>query len=175
MLKKTASFFVFIVCILQLHSQDSLSSPPPVSGEKKMPATGIGGHFGFMHPIIIASQGKTQILFKDFYTVGFPIGITIKKSENFFFDAEFVPFIDKNSKVTLLVHPGALFPLGGNFTFGTRAAFEINQDMYGFTPLINKAFPLKNGGALFAELVFPVRFTQNTTITIIGLHLGVGF
>ena len=135
----------------------------------------LGGHFGVVHPLVIFSGGKTATI-ADGYIVGFPTGVTLKTSDKFAFDIEFVPFINEGSSVNLLFHPGALFPLGKNFTFGTRAAFEINQGAYGFTPLLNKAFPMKNNTAVFAELVLPVRFDGfGNTATVIAVHFGIGF
>jgi len=175
----TAIFFtnVFIVA-----AQDEVAAEEPVVTSEAVPepdksvGNQLGGHFGVVHGLITISKGKTSnIADSGNYAIGFPTGVTIKTCDKFAFDIEFVPFIDEFNNVNLLFHPGVLFPLGGNFTFGTRAAFEINNAAYGFTPLLNKAFPCKSGGAFFVELVVPVRFFDTGSSTTIGLHLGVGF
>ncbi|PCJ84318.1 MAG: hypothetical protein COA57_09440 [Flavobacteriales bacterium] len=143
----------------------------------------LGAHIGAIQPIVIFSGSSTSVMGSDFYTIGFPMGITVKPCDKLFFDMEFVPFFTPGDSVTahkvdLLVHPGVLFPLGGGFTFGLRGAFEIGNGQVGFTPLLNKAFPLKGGGAFFTELVLPMRFgpmPNSDFVNIIGLHVGYGF
>ena len=59
-------------------------------------------------------------------------------------------------------------------------AFDVNRASWGFTPLINRSFALSDGTALFAELVVPIRFQENTlgssfTSIGVGIHIGVGF
>ena len=160
-----------------LKAQEEVAEVNSAAMEKKESVGNqLGGHFGFVHGLVTFSNGKTtSIADSGNYSIGFPTGVTIKTSSNFAFDIEFVPFVSENHKVTLLFHPGGLYSLGGNFTFGTRLAFEINNASYGFTPLLNKAFPLKGGGAFFLELVVPVRFFDGGSATTIGLHVGVGF
>ena len=134
----------------------------------------LGGHFGFVHGFVTFSNNGTTTI-ADLYSIGFPTGITIKTTPKTAFDVEFVPSINQNNNVNFLFHPGVLVDLGQHWTFGTRAAFEIGNNEYGFTPLINKAFPINDGKcALFGELVLPVRFGDVTSFTI-GLHLGIGF
>ena len=166
----TKATFVFLTFNFGLWTLNSYSqdTPPPRTNS-------LGGHFGVVNLLVINSGGTTKTI-ADEYNVGFPTGITIKTSNKFAFDVEMVPFISPSTDVHFLFHPGGLFPLGKNFTFGTRAAFEIGKGLWGFTPLINKAFPMKNGTAFFVEFVLPVRFddSMNTT-TIAGLHLGIGF
>ena len=143
--------------------------------EKEASENKLGAHVGVVHPLITFEDGESTNI-GDFYNVGFPVGVTIKKSEKFMFDVEFVPFVDEKSNVNLLFHPGVLFPMGGDFTFGTRAAFEIGSGAYGFSPLLNKAFPIpKCNSAFFVELVLPVRFHATGYNTTIALHVGVGF
>lgn len=55
----------------------------------------IGGHFGFIQPIVTVQDGETTSGF-DPYAIGFPIGVTIRKSDKFAFDVEIVPFISSN-------------------------------------------------------------------------------
>ena len=124
-----------------------------VNGQEDDQVNTLGAHFGVVHGLITFSKDTTTNI-SDFYSVGFPMGITVKKSDNFAFDMEFVPFIDEQANVNLVIHPGALFPLGSNFTLGVRGAFEINPGStnYGLTPLLNKAFPMKGNYAFFTNI-----------------------
>jgi len=164
-----ATVIFALTAFFSVHAQDGEGE------EEKAVETKLGGHFGVVHPLVTVWDGGSSNL-GDFYVVGFPTGVTIKKSDKFMFDIEFVPFVSEKSEVNLLFHPGVLFPMGNNFTFGTRAGFEIGSGAYGFSPLLNKAFPIPNcNSALFVELVVPVRFHSSGSNTTIALHVGVGF
>lgn len=160
----------------------SQEEPEAVNNQK---ITFAGLHFGMVLPFMSFNDGNSaNITDEDFFAIGFPMGITFKASEKLLIDFEFVPFINPGDSETLtplsthlLFHPGLLFPLGKGFTFGTRAAFELGQGQWGFTPLLNKAFKLDNGNAFFVELVLPGRFgpTKDSGYTqVIALHLGIG-
>lgn len=167
----------FLLCLIIILSgkisfaQDTIKAPVPVRAYENK----IGAHFGVLQLLFKSFSGSNETVGKDFYTIGFPTGITIKK-EDMSFDLEMIPFVDRSSKVDLLLHPGILFPLGNDFTFGTRAAFEIGQSQYGFTPLISKFFTCKNGQVTFIEAQFPVRFSSSGPMTnMAGIHMGVAF
>ena len=140
----------------------------------------VGGHFGVVFPLVTRANGKNTTI-SDQFDVGFPTGITIKRGGPFAFDLELVPLIHSHGKkVDLTIHPGILYSLGGPWTAGLRAAFDVNARSYGFTPLLNFGCPQKNGTTLFAELVLPVRFQQNDlnqgqTALTVGLHFGWAF
>jgi hypothetical protein len=140
----------------------------------------VGAHFGFVLPIVTRAGGQTTTL-SDEFKIGFPTGITIKTGGKLAFDLELVPLIHGPSKlVDLTVHPGVLYSLGGPFTGGLRAAFDVNQKSWGFTPLLNIGFPQSNGTTLFGELVLPIRFQKddldrNQTAVTFGLHFGIAF
>lgn len=138
----------------------------------------IGGHFGVVQPIVTFQDGDINDHF-DPHTIGFPMGITVRKNEKFAFDLEFVPLIttvnDINS-INLLVHPGLLWGIGDKLTFGARAAYELgNSGRYGFTPLLNKGFSIGET-PVFAEFVLPVRMGSDAGLSVTaGIHFGVGF
>jgi hypothetical protein len=105
-----------------------------------------------------------------------------------FFDFEFVPEVHPDFRtVTVLVHPGVIMPLPDDWAVGFRGAFEINQNSIGFTPLVNKSFPLPGSNIRwFVEGDLPVRFSRLTLVTVpqrsvdatsVGftLHLGLAF
>ena len=145
-----------------------------------------GYHIGVVQPIFAIHQNKARYLTEyDFYSIGFPFGLTLNTSGRLLIDLELVPFIKpyaddagKPYDVHLLYHPGVLYPLGAGFTLGLRAAFESGQDQFGFTPLINKSFKIGPAGSIFIELVFPGRWGPEKSsgyTQIGGLHLGFGF
>jgi hypothetical protein len=140
----------------------------------------LGGHIGAVFPLLTHVDGETTTIGDDFQ-VGFPMGITVKKSDRFAFDLELVPGVDDDPQtVSLTVHPGALWGLGSGFTLGLRAAFDVSGDAWGFTPLLNKGFA-RGSHTLFVEAVVPIRFQTEDeagdkhTAVGFGVHLGVGF
>jgi hypothetical protein len=153
--------------------------------EQKGPT--LGGHIGFLLPMVTHSGGQTTNDLTDAFAVGFPVGITVKGSGRLAFDLEFVPQINtqKPRQTTLTVHPGLIYGLGHGFAVGGRLAFEVNNPTWGFTPLINKSFPIKhrNGGlfkAYFVEADLPVRFSRPvgappTNAVTFAMHFGVAF
>src|SRR5438093_10026340 len=87
-----------------------LLSPAAVRAEDTL-----GGHFGFVLPLVTRAGGETTTI-GDRFKVGFPVGITIKTSDKVAFDLELVPTIQRTPYlVTLTVHPGVLFDLTNDF------------------------------------------------------------
>jgi hypothetical protein len=142
----------------------------------------VGGHFGVVFPIVTRVGDETVDIGDDFQ-MGFPMGITVRKSDAFAFDLEVVAGLDFDEDepvdVPLTIHPGVLFGLGGPWTGGLRMAFDIGGASWGFTPLLNLGMTA-GGQATFIEFVFPIRFQDDdfgeTTNSIgFGIHLGLGF
>lgn len=141
----------------------------------------LGGHFGALFPLVTHADGETTTISDDF-VIGFPMGITVKTGSTWAFDLELVPVIQNSPlNVSLTVHPGVIHSLGGGWATGVRMAFDVNQASWGFTPLVNRAFPIRGSGcAFFVEGVVPVRFQQDSSLenhTSVGfaVHTGVGF
>jgi hypothetical protein len=141
----------------------------------------LGGHFGFVIPLVTRSDGTTTTVGDDF-KIGFPTGITVKKTDKVAFDFELVPVIHHAPlSVSLTVHPGVIFGLQHSLAAGLRMAFDVKEASWGFTPLLARSFPVNGGAcALFAELDVPIRFQQtaagrNITAVTIAAHVGVGF
>ena len=140
----------------------------------------LGGHFGFVLPLVTHADGETTTISDDF-VIGFPMGITVKKTDKVAFDLELVPFIQNEPlHISLLVHPGVIFPLEHGLAAGLRMAFDVNAASWGFTPLLNKSFPLKGGCAFFTEVVVPIRFQEaadghSFTAVTLAAHFGLGF
>ena len=142
----------------------------------------LGGHFGVVFPLVTHANGETTNIGDDF-KIGFPMGITVKTSDRYAFDLEVVPVLDpqENSPigVPLTIHPGVLRSLGNSWTAGLRMAFDIGGASWGFTPLLNKGFPM-GGHAYFIEFVVPIRFQDDSvgdthSAVTFGVHLGLGF
>ncbi|MGA2890634.1 MAG: hypothetical protein ABSE51_21585 [Terracidiphilus sp.] len=146
--------------------------------------TTLGGHIGCVLPLVTRSDGQTTTL-SDNFSVGFPVGITVKGTGKMAFDLEFVSSVqDSPRDVSLTVHPGLLYGVGHGFTIGGRAAFVVDSAEYGFTPLLNKGWPIKSKGsffkAYFVEADLPVRFDRpvggpNTNPVTFAMHFGLGF
>jgi hypothetical protein len=145
--------------------------------------TGVAGHIGFVLPLVTHSDGATTTI-ADGFSIGFPTGITIKGPGRLAFDMEFVPSIQKSPRsVSLTVHPGFVEALGRGFAVGVRAAFVVDSSTYGFTPLVNKSWPVTKPGLLkayFIEADLPVRFDRPTggpatTPVSFAMHFCVGF
>ena len=143
----------------------------------------IGGHVGVVFPLVTRSDGQTTTL-ADGFSFGLPAGVTVKGPGRLAFDMEFVPSVQNSPRsVTLTVHPGFVESVGHGFGVGVRAAFVVNSSEIGFTPLVNKSWPIKKGGlfkAYFVEADLPVRFNRppagpDTTPVTFAMHFGLGF
>ena len=153
-----------------------LSAPPARAQDR------LGGHFGVVFPLVTHANGNTTNIGDD-PKVGFPMGITVKTSDQYAFDLEIVPALDAQDhgpiSVPLTIHPGVLRSLGNSWSAGLRMAFDIGGASWGFTPLLNKGFPM-GGHTYFVEVVVPIRFQDDGlgdthgAITL-GVHVGVGF
>src|SRR5207247_595436 len=66
-----------------------------IAGPAVLPASAqnrLGGHMGFVLPLVARANGTTTTISDDF-VIGFPVGITVRKSDKFAFDLELVPNI----------------------------------------------------------------------------------
>jgi hypothetical protein len=174
----------------QLQAQES-SAPQAQAQESSAPQAQtkrgptVGGHIGFVLPLVTRSGGQTTNL-ADQFAVGFPVGITVKGSGRTAFDLEFVPQYNATGQrlTTLTVHPGLIYSLGHGYAVGGRLAFVVDNPTWGFTPLINKSWPIKHNNSLFkayfVEADLPVRFSRPvgapaTNAVTFAMHFGVAF
>ncbi|MBK8517852.1 MAG: hypothetical protein IPL55_16685 [Saprospiraceae bacterium] len=168
-----------LACFAISTAQDTIMVASPV-----LPKVS-GYHAGVVQIIFSYNNGETVYFDRtSVYSLGFPFGITFNTKGKSKIDLELVPFInpyiysDRPFKIHLLYHPGILYPLKYGWTLGLRAAFEIGEGQFGFTPLVNKAFNFKNGNVFFIELVAPGRFGPNKDsgyTQLGGIHVGIGF
>jgi hypothetical protein len=154
----------------------ALAAPTAASAQDTL-----GGHIGVVLPLVTRANGTTTTIADDFQ-IGFPMGITVRRSEEFAFDLEFVPAVQNDPlHVGLTVHPGVVAGLGGGWGAGVRLAFDVNQASWGFTPILNHGLlKVGRGAALFGEFVLPIRFQEDAggksfTSVGFGVHVGVGF
>jgi hypothetical protein len=142
----------------------------------------LGGHIGFVLPLVTHAAGQTTNI-SDHFSIGFPLGITFKGRGRMAYDLELVPGVQGTPRQTnLTVHPGFVWNVGHNFGVGLRGAFDINSPQWGFTPLVNHSWPIDDSffKAYFVQAVLPVRFNRptngtSTTPVTFGLHFGLGF
>jgi hypothetical protein len=159
-------------------------APLAQAQEQEQKGPTLGGHIGFVLPLVTDSSGNVTNL-ADAPAVGFPVGITIKGGGRLAFDLEFVPQINTTGtrQTTLTVHPGLIYGVGHGWAAGGRLAFNVNDPTWGFTPLVNKSWPIKNHGlfkAYFVEADLPVRFSRPvgapaTNAVTFAMHFGLGF
>jgi hypothetical protein len=146
----------------------------------------LGGHMGLVLPLVTREAGQTTNNLSDSFAIGFPVGVTIKGQGHTAFDFELVPMIHtaRPRDTSLTVHPGLIRDVGHHFAVGMRAAFDVNSASWGFTPLVNHSWPIKNERsffkAYFVEADLPVRFNRpvvgpKTDPVTFAMHLGVGF
>ena len=171
------SFFAVRVAIIRgALLVAAVAMPLHVSAQDRL-----GGHFGAVFPLVTHVSGETTTIGDDF-KIGFPMGITVKMNDRWAFDLELVPVIQNDPLlVSLTVHPGIIRSLPNAFGAGVRMAFDVNEPSWGFTPLLNHAFPVHGHAyAYFIEGVVPIRFQQdesgvNRTSVGLAAHFGVGF
>ena len=165
-------------------AQEQESRVPQEQAQAKKGPT-VGGHIGFVLPLVTHSGGQTTSL-ADQPAVGFPVGITVKGTGRTAFDLEFVPQYNATGQrlTTLTVHPGLIYSLGHGYAVGLRAAFVVDNPTVGFTPLVNKSWPIKHNNSLFkayfVEADLPVRFSRPvgapaTNAVTFAMHFGVAF
>ncbi len=162
--------FLGLISMLTLHTQAQTSS-------ENYPK--INGFIGIIHPLVTFSNSETTFNFKDYYSVGMPIGINLWKSEKIGFSFEIVPTIKTDSQVSkvsnILIHPGVLVRLKKGYTFAGRMAFETSG-RYGFTPILAKVIKKYKDHNYYVSMPVPVRFGNNleTSVTIV-FQVGIGF
>jgi opacity protein-like surface antigen len=143
----------------------------------------VSGHVGIQFPLATftsAPGASSPTTIGDHFNMNFPFGLGVKPNWSpVLVDFEFVPEVHNTGPTTFLVHPGVIMPLPDGWAVGVRGAYEVAQNSKGFTPLVNKGFPLGNV-RWFVEGDLPVRFTQlgnGASATSVGfaIHTGLAF
>ncbi|MCU1223024.1 MAG: hypothetical protein JWQ42_1117 [Edaphobacter sp.] len=164
----------------------TLAGGAPLAQAQEQNGPTLGGHIGFLLPLVTHSGGQTINNLTDQFAVGFPTGITVKGSGRMAFDFEFVPQINTAGTrlTTLTLHPGLIYSLGHGWAAGGRLAFVVDNATWGFTPLVNHSWAIKRKSSLFkayfVEADLPVRFSRPvgapaTNAVTFAMHAGVSF
>ena len=150
-----------------------------LNAQTPSPYPRMAGYFSVTNAIETYSNGHFNGNFGNVYTVSFPFGLNLLKSDHFGVSFELSPTIRTENHIakvsSITFHPGAMFRFPHGFTFIGRVAFETNG-RFGFTPVFNKIVVRGKNSSFFASIPFPVRFGNNLPSSIgTGLQLGVVF
>ena len=114
--------------------------------------------------------------FSKVYTVAFPFGVNILKSDKFGVSFEFVPSVRTENNIakvsSVSFNPGAMFRFKHGFTFIGRMAFETSG-RFGVTPVFNQVVKKGKDASMFVSVPFPIRFGNNLPASV-GAALQVG-
>jgi hypothetical protein len=139
----------------------------------------ITAYFSINHPLLTISSNLPVYNFDHSYTVGFPIGINIIKSDKLAYSIEIVPTINSTKGVTktsnLSIQPGLIFRYPKGFNVLTRLAFETGG-RYGTNLVFNKVLYKTKMNSYWVSVPVPARFGNSAPASVgIGLQFGVTF
>ncbi len=139
----------------------------------------VTGYFSTVHVIVAASKDETVTNFSPAYTIDFPTGVNILKSDHIGFSFELTPFVkveNNSSKMSnLLFHPGIIFRRKNGFAITERMAFETSG-RFGTTTVFTKVIKRYNGFNSFVAIPFPLRFGNEKPMSIgVAIQLGISF
>ncbi|MCC8425862.1 hypothetical protein [Mucilaginibacter sp. UR6-11] len=137
------------------------------------------GYFSIANPLATLANGKIGGNFSGAYTINFPFGLNLLKSDRFGVSFEISPSIrtEKNiAKVSSVAFsPGGIFRFQHNFAIVQRVAFETSG-RFGFTTIFNKILVKGKDASPFVAIPFATRFGNNTgTSLTTALQLGIFF
>ncbi|MES2484376.1 MAG: hypothetical protein V4581_00280 [Bacteroidota bacterium] len=162
------TFVFYFLSIASTNAQQAAPGYPKVTG-----------YFSIMHPIGTFNKDGFHDNFSDTYTLVFPFGLNILKSDQFGVSFEIAPAVRTERNVSktssVLFHPGAMFRFKKGFTFIGRLAFETNGRI-GITPVFNQVIKKGKDASIFLSVPFPIRFGNEQPVSLTtGLQLGVSF
>jgi hypothetical protein len=139
----------------------------------------VTGYTSFTHPLVTLDNDGATMNFSESYTVIFPVGLNLMKTERFGFSFELSPAIkaDKNGArvSSVLFHPGAVFRFDKGFGMAGRLAFDTGG-RFGFTTVVNRTLAKKDTHNYWVAVPFPVRFGNGQPASIgAGIQFGIGF
>jgi hypothetical protein len=139
----------------------------------------VAAYFSISHPLVTLSSNLPVYNFDHSYTVGFPVGINIIKSDKLAYSIEIVPTLNSSKGVTktsnLSIQPGLIFRYPNGFNFLTRLAFET-AGRYGTNFVFNKVFYKTKDNSYWVSIPIPARFGNNAPASLgVGLQFGVTF
>src|SRR3954470_12829938 len=146
-------------------------SPPAKAAAPDFPRwPRVGGHFGIAIPIAAFDNDGTSAIGRDFVQIGITPGITLKLTDRWAIDFEFIGFSrwDRNppgtpdkSHTVFVVDPGVVYNFGP-VAGGLRLAVQIGQDVplnFGLVPIGVVPFKISKRVSYFLELDLPVFIT----------------
>jgi hypothetical protein len=159
-----------VVCTISLQAQQS---------EQAHTYPRVTGYFSVLHPVGTWNKDGFHDNFSDIYTLVFPFGMNILKSDKFGISFEVAPAIRTEHNISkvnsVLFHPGAMFRFKHGFTFISRIAFDTTG-RFGFTPVFNQVIKKGKNANLYLALPVPVRFGNDQSASLsTGLQVGVSF
>jgi len=139
----------------------------------------VAGYFSVVHVLVTASKDETTTNFSPAYTVGFPTGVNILKSDHIAFSFEITPFVkveNNSSKMSnLLFHPGIVFRRRNGFAITERLAFE-SSGRFGVTTVFTKVLKRYKSSNSFIAFPLPIRAGNDKPVTFgIGVQVGLSF
>jgi hypothetical protein len=158
---------VFFLIQFQLAAQNNTGYPK------------VAAYFSINHPLVTYSSNLPVYDFDHSYTVGFPIGINLIKSDHLAYSIEIVPTLNSAKGVTkttnISIQPGLIFRYPNGFNFLTRLAFETGG-RYGTNFVFNKVIYKTKANSYWVSVPIPARFGNNVPASIgLGLQFGVTF
>ena len=172
------AFGIALLLLTQyLHAQQPVSGAQQAGSASSYPRA--VGYMSFIHPLVTFNNSGATYNFSDSYTVGFPCGVNVLKSDRRGFSFEITPFIvaagGTSRLANLLFDPGMMFRYPGGFTFIGRLAFETSG-RYGVTPVFNKVIIRTNTSSYFIAFSLPVRFGNDKPASIgTAFQVGITF
>lgn len=168
-MNKNILFLILLLLIsLNLKAQQLKTDYPKVTG-----------YISVVHPIVAVYENETTYNFNNDYTVGFPVGVNILKSDKLGFSFEITPFIKSvngNASVSnMLFHPGIILRFPKGFSINNRMAFETSG-RFGYTAVFSKIIARTPMHNFFVAMPIPFRFGVTKTFSVgAGLQVGITF
>ena len=133
-------------------------------------------YMSIVHPIVTAYSNETVYNFENDYTVGFPVGINLLKSDKIGFSFEITPFVKTangtSSVSNFLFHPGLILRYPKGFSINNRMAFETSG-RFGYTAVFSKVIAKTKMNNFFVAMPLPLRFGNNKPMSV-GMVIQVG-
>ena len=138
------------------------TTPPAKAGAADFPR--VGGHFGVALPVAAFDNDGTSAIGRDFVQVGVTPGITLKLSDRWAVDFEFIGFSrwDRNppgtpdkSHTIFVVDPGVVYNFG-RVAAGLRLAVQIGESVplnFGIVPIVVVPFKLSARVSYFSSSI----------------------
>ena len=166
---KKITFIIIWVFVYSIDTQAQNSNEYPK----------VAAYFSINHPLLTISSNLPAYNFDHSYTVGFPIGINIIKSDKLAYSIEIVPTLNSTKGVTktsnLSIQPGLIFRYPKGFNVLTRLAFETGG-RYGTNLVFNKVLYKTKMNSYWVSVPIPARFGNSSPASVgIGLQFGITF